>query len=324
MPRKKLLNAMSERKKRQDITQDRQQILNSPDSKQDNSTTTIDTSNDQPVVVIKSENFDSDDDIPLTQVKRHLNTNDDFFSKRRKLEQPVYIKPEECSSSSPPQYIKTEEFTEGSNPEVIDNFIIYEINEVNSSNELNTKRKSGTILKSQKPEIAEAQCLPPAHSSENLTTVWTISKVNRTQNATQSKNSTTNAKMSNRTNTKIHNFSELPGTSSSKQKASSVRKIATTKVHDTPIRKVITSFDEVTNKCTCRLNPMKNVDMFSNLELKDFFERMFEEARKLKIEARQTVKTELLKAVSQAEEDVEAGKFCEKCYTIRAQPKKRY
>lgn len=146
--------------------------------------------------------------------------------------------------------------------------------------------------------------------------VWTYSKTNSMQN--------TNYTTSNRLFPKIHNFLEIAGTSTSKQKTSNVRKVASPNINGNPIGKVITSFSEETSKCACHLNPMKNVDIHSNLELKDFFEIMFDATCKLKIESRQTVKTELLKAISQAEEDVEAGKFCEKCYTMLAQSKKRY
>ncbi|XP_014103007.2 uncharacterized protein [Bactrocera oleae] len=303
MPRKRPLNASSERLKRRRRKLEKQLLLNCQ-NKQANSLTTK-TCNDQSTVVVKSELFEYEDDIPLTQV----NSEDVCIAKRKK--QAAYIQAKEFES--PRSYIKSEEITEDKNPELTNNFILYEINEINPSIVVNVNELNSDTQRLQKPS-----------HSENSKMVWNISKINRMQNKTISNNPTTNSTATNRLIPKTQHFVEIPGTSSSKQKASSGRKVTAIKISGTPNGKVITTFSEATRKCACHLNPMKNVDVHSNLELKDFFETMFEETRKLKIEDRQAVKTELLKAVSQAEEDVEAGKFCEKCYTMFAQSKKRY
>ncbi|XP_039963317.1 uncharacterized protein LOC120776599 isoform X1 [Bactrocera tryoni] len=338
----KFLNARSEKRRRQRRKHENKPRFNCLDSKQENSartktcnaqpnvvvnsqseydipithvnsmdvlspknSSTIENSNFQSMAVVKSEPLEYNDDIYLTQ----LNSKDVCTSNRRKVGQLTYDKDQDFL------YIKSEEIGEDKNPEVAGNVMLYEINARNpvvlNVNQLNTE--SGKHTKNHASEIAVTQHLQLPHS-EN-------SKI-RKQN-TISKIFTTNGTTTNRLIPKTPYFLEIPGTSSLLQKASSGRKVASLKINKTPHAKILTNFSEGTSKCACHSNPMKNVDVHSNLELKDFFERMFEETRKLKLEDRQTIKTELLKAVSQAQEDVEAGKFCERCYTMLAQPKKR-
>ncbi|XP_053956733.1 uncharacterized protein LOC128862239 [Anastrepha ludens] len=93
------------------------------------------------------------------------------------------------------------------------------------------------------------------------------------------------------------------------------------KICTKPAKKPLASYSELEKRCDCHIYPVKGAEAYTTFELKDFFEEMFEKTRKLSIERRQMVKMELLKAVCRAEEDVEAGNFCEKCYTILAQSK---
>ncbi|XP_049318183.1 uncharacterized protein LOC105224433 isoform X2 [Bactrocera dorsalis] len=280
--------------------------VNSMDVCSSKNSSTIETSNFQSTAVVNSEPLEYDDDIYLTQ----LNSKDVCTSNHSKVGQLTYDEGQEFLC------IKSEEIAEDKTPEVTDNFMLYEINARNSVvlnvNQLNTEFDKHT--KNHASEIVVTQHLQLPRS-EN-------SKI-RIQNAATSKIATANDTTTNRLIPQTPYFVEIPGKSSLQQKASSGRKVASLKINKTRHAKMLTNFSEGTSKCACHLNPMKNVDVHSNLELKDFFERMFEETRKLKLEDRQTIKTELLKAVSQAQEDVEAGKFCEKCYTMLAQPKKR-
>ncbi|XP_054733004.1 uncharacterized protein LOC129240949 isoform X2 [Anastrepha obliqua] len=98
-------------------------------------------------------------------------------------------------------------------------------------------------------------------------------------------------------------------------------KISPIKICTKPAKKPLVSYSELEKRCDCNIYPVKGAEVYTKFELKDFFEEMFEKTRKLSIERRQMVKMELLKAVCRAEEDVEAGNFCEKCYTILAQSK---
>ncbi|XP_067642587.1 proteoglycan 4-like isoform X2 [Eurosta solidaginis] len=74
-------------------------------------------------------------------------------------------------------------------------------------------------------------------------------------------------------------------------------------------------------KCECfRESTDKTSDLYTKLDLKDFFGKMFEETRKLSFQKRKTIKAELLKAVCKAEEDAEAGMLCANCYTVTSAP----
>ncbi|XP_018786195.1 PREDICTED: uncharacterized protein LOC108967323 isoform X1 [Bactrocera latifrons] len=328
----KFVNARSAKRRRRRRKHENELRFNCLDSKQENR---IKICNAQPKVVVNSQ---SEYDIPIT----HVNPVDVCFPKNSSLSETSNFHSTAVVKSEPLEYnddiyltqlnskvgqltydkgqeflyVKSEEIAEDKNPEVAYNLMLYEINERNpvvlNVNQLNTDSDKHT--KNDASEIAVTQHLQLPHS-EN-------SKI-RMQNTTISNISTTNGIKTKRLIPKTPYFVEIPGTSSLLQKASSRRKVASLKINKTPNAKILTNFSEETSKCACHLNPMKNVDVHSNLELKDFFERMFEETRKLKLEDRQTIKTELLKAVSQAQEDVEAGKFCERCYTMLAQPKKR-
>ncbi|XP_023303631.2 uncharacterized protein LOC111685596 isoform X1 [Lucilia cuprina] len=67
---------------------------------------------------------------------------------------------------------------------------------------------------------------------------------------------------------------------------------------------------ELRVKCLCSLTAASRDNSNNNLELKDFFQKMFEETRKLNKTQQRKVKMLLLQAISESEELMEQGKCC--------------
>lgn len=69
---------------------------------------------------------------------------------------------------------------------------------------------------------------------------------------------------------------------------------------------------ELKVKCLCHLGNTSG-PISNGMDLRIFFEEMFEQTRQLSKSQQRSIKLALLEAISEAEEYVDAGKCCEKC-----------
>ncbi|XP_036347922.1 uncharacterized protein LOC118757305 [Rhagoletis pomonella] len=279
---------------------------------------------DETEVVIEIENCDSDDaDAMLAQIKKELaDGSAPVTPEKENIELSVCTKSEKDEPDSTYNIIESIDIDDASPlvaSQTVDKFIIYELDQDNFKNDVPAmleKPQSAEIEAYQKPakEINEFNA-----AKRHFPNLNDISK--------------TTSPMDNPlleiNDIALNDAQDIISLVSSDEDEVNV-------TNGYPIRKSNTDTTTLSNSKNAKSKKRKHTDVeadekndtvknyhhistdvFTQLELKDFFERAFEETRKLSIRRRQIIKMWLFKAVCKAQEDVEAKKFCAPCYKAK-------